>query len=49
MNQLNQKIWALKIQIEAEKKLLNNGKGSQVRLNSLKEELKQCLKNIMLM
>lgn len=31
MNQLNQKTWALKIQIEAEKKLILNGKGSQAK------------------
>ena len=46
MNHLNQKVHALKIQIEEEKRLIKNGKGRQIRLDGLNKELNQCLKRI---
>lgn len=46
MNLLNQKIWILQVQIEAEKRLLKNGKGSNGRLDQLRKELKECLEQM---
>lgn len=43
MNQLNERIRVLRVQIEYEKKLLEQGKGSDERLKQLMEELEECL------